>query len=204
MADLSNAPPALADSDLQTSQHLTEDEIDDLVYFARAGDIDELADAIKEISSRTSLAPPEVLLKAKDEGGQTPLHMAVANGHLATTTLIISHISSHPSKLTLLNAQNSFGNTPLHWAAERGHIEIVKFLVSSGADPTIANSKGDIPLDSAQFGMREEVTTYFIAQNERLEKEGKPSEEGLARAMGDADVKDGAEENKVSGDGEKE
>lgn len=72
-------------------QILTEDEIDDLIYFARTGDIDEVTTSVREISSRTGLSPPDLLLKAKDEGGQTPLHMAVGNGHLGTDHNVSLH-----------------------------------------------------------------------------------------------------------------
>lgn len=61
---------------------LTEDEIDDLVYFARTGENDDLTETLTALAEREKVSPAEVLLAAKDEGKSTALHMATGNGHL--------------------------------------------------------------------------------------------------------------------------
>jgi hypothetical protein len=50
----------------------TADTIDDILYCARYGELDELKDANF----------PAEYFKAADESGNTALHMACANGHL--------------------------------------------------------------------------------------------------------------------------
>lgn len=62
---------------------LSEDEIDDLVYLARAGEDSELADMLAEIVARegAGATKADVLEAARDDGGATCLHMAAANGH---------------------------------------------------------------------------------------------------------------------------
>lgn len=42
-------------------------------------------------------------------------------------------------------AVNNAGWTPLDWAAEQGHIEVVKTLLDSGADITMANIDEQTP-----------------------------------------------------------
>jgi len=44
------------------------------------------------------------------------------------------------------NLKDAAGNTPLHEAATGGDILILKFLMKAGADPRIANSKGETAL----------------------------------------------------------
>lgn len=51
--------------------------LDDLIYFARAGELDDL----KELK-----ASPEFFVE-KDESGKTALHMAAANNHLGNVIL---------------------------------------------------------------------------------------------------------------------
>jgi len=61
---------------------LTEDEIDDLLYFARTGDKDEFNSTSNELYKRENVTPLDILAIAKDEySGNGPLHMAAANGH---------------------------------------------------------------------------------------------------------------------------
>jgi len=68
--------------------NLTPDEIDDLIFFARTGDIAELSAFLAQLVSEravtatTTVTAAEILLAAKDEGRSTCLHMAAANGHL--------------------------------------------------------------------------------------------------------------------------
>jgi hypothetical protein len=46
-----------------------------------------------------------------------------------------------------VNIRASDGGTPLHWAAERGNRAMVELLLTSGADVSAKNNKGQTPLD---------------------------------------------------------
>lgn len=61
---------------------LSEDEIDDLLYFARVGEKGEF-DALKEeLCKREKVDVVELVRSARDsESGNGILHMAAANGH---------------------------------------------------------------------------------------------------------------------------
>lgn len=61
---------------------LTEDEIDDLLYFARTGDKEELESTLATMAEREKVSPAEILSSAKDDKKSTCLHMATGNGHL--------------------------------------------------------------------------------------------------------------------------
>jgi hypothetical protein len=61
---------------------LSEDEIDDLLYFARTGETADFEETVKELKQRENASLEEILESAKDEfTGNGPLHMAAANGH---------------------------------------------------------------------------------------------------------------------------
>ena len=60
---------------------LSGDEIDDLIYLARAGEDAELTQLLKELAEREKVSIADVLEAARDEGKATCLHMAAANGH---------------------------------------------------------------------------------------------------------------------------
>lgn len=62
---------------------LSEDEVDDLIYFSRAGEEQDLSETLSALVSKatggdTALA---ILASARDEGKNTCLHMAAGNGH---------------------------------------------------------------------------------------------------------------------------
>lgn len=62
---------------------LSEDEIDDLIYFSRAGENDELVETLTALADREKVTPAEILVAARDESNKsTTLHMATGNGHL--------------------------------------------------------------------------------------------------------------------------
>lgn len=68
---------------------LSEDEIDDLLYFARTGDQEEFNTLSNELCKRESVSVVELLIAARDEGsGNGVLHMAAANGHSSMILLI--------------------------------------------------------------------------------------------------------------------
>ncbi|KAI1099571.1 ankyrin [Jackrogersella minutella] len=197
---------------------LSEDEIDDLIYLARTGDDAELTGTVQELANRESATHSEILLAARDDSKATCLHMAAANGHARTVTLILSHFPA-PSKTPkakeapkssseeasastdagtetpYVNLQNSFGNTALHWACLGGHLDVVKLLLSRGASPTAANDKDQIPLDLAAFNSHMHVVEYFLSQSKDIEGDN-AKEGGLEKSTQDVQMED------EGGDGE--
>ena len=62
---------------------LTEEEIDDLIYFSRAGEQEDLTETIKSLAERENASPAEIVAAAQDASNKsTCLHMATGNGHL--------------------------------------------------------------------------------------------------------------------------
>ncbi|KAI1263534.1 ankyrin [Xylariaceae sp. FL1019] len=198
--------------------NLSEEEIDDLVYLARAGEDAELDAMLRELSARDSATPAEILAAARDEPGKaTCLHMAAANGHAKTVTVILSHLpiaatssmTAAPPSATSpeqaestsaqpvtyqkhIDVQNAFGNSALHWACLGGHLDVVKLLLSRGASPTIANDKDQIPLDLAAFNNHMHVVDHFLAQSKDLE--GDNAEAGGLQSQAESlEVADGDE-----------
>lgn len=67
-----------------TTPKLSAEEIDDLIYFSRAGEKDDLVSLLNSLAEREKVSAAEILTAAKDEGKSTCLHMATGNGHLGT------------------------------------------------------------------------------------------------------------------------
>ncbi|ERS95180.1 ankyrin repeat containing protein yar1 [Sporothrix schenckii 1099-18] len=160
---------------------LTEDEVDDLLYFARANEAADLADTLAALVAKAGgdATPLSILAAAVDAGKNTPLHMAAGNGHLDIVTLILSQIkegqgqtaSPAPARQAFLDATNAFGNTALHWAAMNGHLAVVRALVEqAGASPALANDKNYVALDLAGLHDQVAVVDYFLASAEKAEK----------------------------------
>lgn len=61
-----------------------------------------------------------------------------------------------------LNWQTQYGDTPLHLSAYRGHYEVVKFLVETGCDIAVINSKGKTAVDEANNGGNKRVVQYLM------------------------------------------
>ncbi|KAI3316971.1 ankyrin [Xylariaceae sp. AK1471] len=196
------------------SPSLSGEEIDDLVYLARAGEDADLTEMLRELAARDAATPADILAAARDEQGKaTCLHMAAANGHAKTVTLILSHLpisakasvtaaapaSSVASDKTgsaqaatdaepsYIDLQNAFGNTALHWACLGGHLDIVKLLLSRGASPAVANDKDQIPLDLAAFNNHMHIVDYFLATSKDMEGDN-AQEGGLANEAQDLDM----------------
>ncbi len=71
-------------------------------------------------------------LNCKDEKLNTPLHIAVQNGHFEIVKKLIELKAD-------INSQNKNGNTALHMSIGYGYYEISKLLINSGADTSIMN-----------------------------------------------------------------
>jgi hypothetical protein len=67
---------------------LSEEQIDDLLYFARAGEIEDFTQTLSEFKAATSASEADILLAARDEFSRNNvLHMTAGNGHLGKPAL---------------------------------------------------------------------------------------------------------------------
>jgi hypothetical protein len=82
------------------------------------------------------------LVSAKDSHGQTPLHLAAANGQRDAAELLLGGNSD-------VNANDVDGWTPLHRAAYEGHKDVVELLLACRARVSAKKNDGHTPLDLA-------------------------------------------------------
>ncbi|OAA72387.1 Ankyrin repeat-containing domain protein [Cordyceps fumosorosea ARSEF 2679] len=176
---------------------LTEDEIDDLIYFARAGEDTDLMESVIALAEREKVAPAVILMATKDKGKSTVLHMATGNGHLETVRKVIQCFDERPKeeKQAFLDEPNEHGNTGMHWAALSGHLDTVRLLMEHGASPALANERDYVPLDLANQNEKTEVSEYFLSFLKKLESEN--TDEGLNNAAASIEVDEAAEDGKA-------
>jgi uncharacterized protein len=194
---------------------LTEDEIEDFLYFARANDISEFKNALIQSSQDRNIAAAEIIKAViEDESGNTPLHYGSANGHLGKSPIVLlvavvlisaieiikavlEALDAKEGQVSLLaksviNAQNSAGNTPLHWAALNGHVEVLLLLLSHGADPSILNAAGHDALFEAELNEKTKAAEVLLAEGKELENavhaNGTASKDEEGDGDGDGDV----------------
>jgi hypothetical protein len=179
---------------------LTPEEVEDLIYWARAGELDMLQGAMVQACESHASTPAAVLAGAIDVdqdglGSQSCLlHWPAANGNVQVVEYLLSlllqpatsankNLSNAPSSsppvrlLLLVNHKNVSGNTPLHWAALNGHLPCVKALVAAGADASITNEAGHDAVYEAERSSTSrgkegagEVAQWILANCAALEK----------------------------------
>ncbi|KAJ5398123.1 hypothetical protein N7509_006236 [Penicillium cosmopolitanum] len=130
---------------------LPTESIDDLIYDARAGDLEALTADVASLASQHSCSEAQIVASAIDmedesEGGtgSCVLHFPAANGNIEILSFLLQKLSAGgvAQRTTFINHTNHSGNTPLHWAALNTHLECVKALVEAGADVAIKNDAG--------------------------------------------------------------
>ena len=82
---------------------------------------------------RASRVPRRRLTRAAAQDDATPLHRAVAAGHLAPTNVLLRVGAD-------ANSHGEGGGTPLHVAADAGRTALVKALLDAGADALAQDS----------------------------------------------------------------
>ena len=94
-------------------------------------------------------------LHARDNDGNTPLHLAVAGENPAAVNLLLNAGVD-------IAARNNFGATPLHMVANNAGAEIATALLEAGSDVNAADSAGMTPLlASLSPGRRDESLADF-------------------------------------------
>ena len=170
-----------------TSPSLSADDVDDLTWYSRTGDLPALKTLFAELVLKHSSTASAILAAAIDVDGDglgsqcCLLHWPAANGELDVLEYLLSLLpspqqngitSTRPACL-LVNHKNNNGNTPLHWAALNCHLACVRRLVEVGADPSIANAAGHDALFEAERSGKDDgkgVADWLLVHCEGLEK----------------------------------
>lgn len=99
---------------------LSEDDIDDIIYFARANEVADLNETLSTLSSREGVSAAEIIIAARDEGKSTCLHMATGNGNIgiqhpisSASTLIHASLGLPADKASYEERQQSTSLTPV-------------------------------------------------------------------------------------------
>ncbi|KAF2672553.1 ankyrin [Microthyrium microscopicum] len=179
---------------------LTEDESDDILYFARANELADLQSTLESLATTHSLSASAICSAAIDASSQnTPLHYAAGNGHLEIVQFLLKLHGAQPLADTdtlsnpavpppaIVNAKNGAGNTALHWAALNGHVLVILELLRHGADPSVLNGAGHDALYEAEVNEKEEAVDVLLKEGTGLDEavggdgnEGENGEEGEA------------------------
>ncbi|KAF8706787.1 Ankyrin repeats (3 copies), partial [Rhizoctonia solani] len=133
----------------------TNEDYDDLILSCRYGDIDDVRLFVDKFGV-------EATASARDENGNTVLHMVSANGHDDILTYLLPLLPS-----SLLSQPNNSKSTPLHWAATNKHLSIVQKL--AGAQPSlidIKNGAGRTPLGEAELVEWDEGAQWMVGAME--------------------------------------
>lgn len=95
----------------------------------------------------------EILVAARNDAGETALHMAALNGNFLSTRILIDSGSD-------IQAQDAMnGWTPLHYAARRGSLKVMAALLQAGANPNAVDYLGGTALHvAARFEVDEAVS----------------------------------------------
>ncbi|KAI1693124.1 ankyrin repeat domain-containing protein [Ditylenchus destructor] len=113
-------------------------------------------------------------INARDNNGQTPLHIAAANENpTIATTLIIAGAD--------VNAKDKDGLTPLHIAAANENTKIAKDLVSDGAYVNARDKDGRTPLDVALDNERAFTVKYLLSKRALAHIEGQEKIQELVK-----------------------
>ncbi|KAK9480273.1 ankyrin repeat-containing domain protein [Lipomyces japonicus] len=151
---------------------LTEEEVSDIIYCARASDLEWFKEELNELHRELELPYSEILLQVRDPYSKsTPLHMACANGHIEIVDYLLSFFAPD-AEPTIVTAQNDSGNTALHWACLNGNLEIIKRLCDHNADPLVKNLAGQDSIYQAENNDKMDVVDYLLERfQDRLEAE---------------------------------
>ena len=127
-----------------------------LLRLCESGDTEAVKALIKEGTDVTST----------DIHGNTPLHWAVKEGHTEVARLLLK--AGGDVNATVTDGYYK-GYTPLHLATENGHTDTVRILLDNRADPTVTDSNGDTPLNTAQRNGQSEVAAILARKNHPTE-----------------------------------
>ena len=105
---------------------------------------EKLFDAVKsgDLTEVERLLNEGADVGARDQFGNTPLHVACYHGHTDIVRLLLERGAD-------VGARDQFGDTPLHLACEWCAYNTIEILIERGADVGAQGEDGRTPLDYA-------------------------------------------------------
>ena len=97
------------------------------------------------------------MLSDRDCDYNTPLHLAVENGHYEVVKLCLQKRAS-------INTPADNYMYPLHLAAKAGDVKVVKILVDSGARIDVRNIEMSTPLHIASQYNHKDIVDFILKQ----------------------------------------
>src|SRR6218665_1557126 len=108
------------------------------------------------------------IIDAQDNEGNTALHLAVINGNLPLTNLLISKLYSTKNEQSSVNVGDYELHTAVHWATVCGELECLKAVLNAGGDVSTADIYGAHPLHySTQVGEHGLPVTFRPSEGQR-------------------------------------
>jgi len=117
--------------------------------------VEALLEALQESASGHDMA------ECVDDLGRSPLHWAVAHGHLAVARSLIAH-GFDPLRRDLMGA------TLLHVAVLRGHTELVSAVLAQGVDANAVDRYGST---AAELATKPEINLVLEKHHEKRVRE---------------------------------
>jgi len=114
-------------------------------------------------------------INVRDWYGDTPLNLAIKNGHRDTAGLLVSQGAN-------VNARGSLDDTPLHLSIYKGDSETASLLRSKGADESLLNRYG---LKPAEMKAVPQVEEGVVEAARLLSPDGEWSDPSRARGLYD-------------------
>ncbi|KAJ3004838.1 hypothetical protein NUW54_g4619 [Trametes sanguinea] len=147
----------------------TQEDLEELLLSCRYGDLEDIQQFVDKFG-------PDPLATARDDNGNTALHMVAGNGHTDALDYLLPLLPA-----SLLAARNNAGSTPLHWAALNSHLAVAQKLVQFPGGPgvdliDIKNEAGRSPLGEAETAGWEEGAKWFV-EVMNLDEKAKGEEE---------------------------
>lgn len=144
--------------------------------------------AQKAITQACQYADKDTILNLQEDYGYTPLHIAVAKGHVKLIKFLLAqgantqhkahngytalhtaaaHDHAHIAQLLIehganKNAQDNFCYTPLHIAAACGHTHVAQQLITNRANSDMRAHNGYTPVHIAILNNQTETTTLLV------------------------------------------